>query len=449
MLSIFLMISRLVLVLQYFLVMWLTRKYKHHALPIGLLAGTYFLAAMVYLGLFFTFHLNLRGVNHSYIFWYITAILETIIATGISSVWRNISFKGTHLVERMSLLTLIILGEGVIGIAKSFQKIVQSEGALRFTASTVANVVCAVLILYMIYMIYFDWNDEEHFGTIRQQIWSALHFPLHLALVLAVEGVSQCITWRAAVVQGNRFNKQFGRWNEDLGDGLYTEVAESINTTAIYLIHRGLLTSKSLDQTMEMLTHDLGNINNATNIIRDGGEDPVLARDALYWTYFTLYRTIYNIAGFDSPAKHSPSMNATAAMPDEVDFADEVDAEKAVQSITQTADVFNLIYVYFFTSIGLVIILCCVIAALSNRQKSKLQNLRLIGSGLIGLGLGLLSIADSTVSGTRFAFSAFLLPTVALAMAIVVVFNAIKPVLPKMPGFSRVRSTSRGRERSV
>jgi hypothetical protein len=32
--------------------------------------------------------------------------------------------------------------------------------------------------------------SEDHFGTIRQQIWAFVHFPLHLALVLAVEGTS-------------------------------------------------------------------------------------------------------------------------------------------------------------------------------------------------------------------------------------------------------------------
>lgn len=78
-----------------------------------LLVGTYFIAAMVYLGLYWTFHLNADGENHTYIVWYVVAILETILATMVSVVWRNISFQGTHLVERMSLLTLIIFGEGM------------------------------------------------------------------------------------------------------------------------------------------------------------------------------------------------------------------------------------------------------------------------------------------------------------------------------------------------
>lgn len=40
-------------------------------------------------------------------------------------------------------------------------------------------------------MLYFDNHPHGHFGTIKQQIWSVLHFPLHLAIVGLVEGSQQ------------------------------------------------------------------------------------------------------------------------------------------------------------------------------------------------------------------------------------------------------------------
>jgi hypothetical protein len=40
-------------------------------------------------------------------------------------------------------------------------------------------------------MLYFDNQPHGHFGTIKQQIWSVLHFPLHLAIVGLVEGAQQ------------------------------------------------------------------------------------------------------------------------------------------------------------------------------------------------------------------------------------------------------------------
>lgn len=137
-----------------------------------LIVGTYFVAAMVYLGLYWTFHLTSSGENHTYIVWYVIAVLETILATTVSVVWRNLSFQGTHLVERMSLLTLIIFGEGMhslwlrcfgeivcplltmlpgaIAIAKACQYIVYSDGTFDFVGSVAAAIVCAVLNLYFV-----------------------------------------------------------------------------------------------------------------------------------------------------------------------------------------------------------------------------------------------------------------------------------------------------------
>ncbi|KAI5369909.1 Putative Low temperature requirement A [Septoria linicola] len=430
-LTLFLMVSRLVLVLQYLQSMWLTRQHKQTILPMSLITATYFAASMIYLGLFWTFHTT-ADENHTYVIWYVVAILETIIATTISSIWRNISFKGTHLVQRMSLLTLIILGEGVIALASKSQRIVQSEGALRFTASTIANIVCAVLVLYFIYMIYFDGLEEDHFGTIMQQIWSILHFPLHVALVLAVEGLAQCVTWRAAVVRGNKFTKQYGTWTTGLTEEFYEEIATQVNETSQYLIYRGLLTSSTLAETLEMLRVDLSNAVNASNIISTGSEHPELARDALYWIYFTLYKTIFNIAGFDSPVQRSSLRAAMADSPSSeeddapVDFGSTSTFSKAIQSTSTTAGVFNLTYVYFFTSVGLVVILCMAISGMSNRRKSRFEWIKLALGSLIGLALCLLSVADLTMGGTAFVFSPWLLPTVTIGLFAVVVLQMLK-----------------------
>jgi hypothetical protein len=42
-------------------------------------------------------------------------------------------------------------------------------------------------------MFYFDNQPKQHYGTIRQQLWSVLHFPLHIAIVLVVEGSQQIV----------------------------------------------------------------------------------------------------------------------------------------------------------------------------------------------------------------------------------------------------------------
>lgn len=242
-LTLLLMASRLILVAQYLQSLWFTRAYHLTRVPMLLIAITYGVAALVYLGLYWTFHPNSMGSNNSFIAWYIIAIAETAVVTTVSCVWRVVSFKGTHLVERMSLLTLIILGEGVMGLAEKCQAIGKSN-LFTFDPSTIGNIICGILILYFIYMLYFDWIQEEHFGTIRQQIWAFLHFPLHLFLVLAVEGQAQSIMWRAGIVQAMKMLEDGDRWNFTNAAGIITDqwynatlaqwadLANQINSTA-------------------------------------------------------------------------------------------------------------------------------------------------------------------------------------------------------------------------
>ncbi|CAK4034602.1 Hypothetical predicted protein [Lecanosticta acicola] len=436
-LTIALMISRLVLVAQYLQAMWFTRGYKKTKLPMLLVASTYFAAAMVYLGLFWTFHqVNRKGGNISYITWYFVAILETIIATTVSSVWRNISFKGTHLVQRMSLLTLIILGEGVMGVAKKCQMIVKSDNGLEFSASTIGNVICAVLILYFIYMIYFDWLEDEHFGSIRQQIWSFLHFPLHVALVLAVEGVAQCITWRAAVERTDQLHDQYSLWQTltpTSPASAFDDIANQINETATDIIYRGLYITNDLHETLEGF-NNLANAFNATSIIANGTNDYPLSREAVDWVYFTLTKTIFSIAGFSAPDEDSAE--AKLHETEVVDFADQHAAAEAAEATEKSANVFFLTYVrpkaYFFISIGIVVILCCLIAALSQRRKRWYHWIRLGLSTLVGFGLCLLTAmeAEGQGPGASFILSPWLLPTVTLCLLIVVVLNNVKQTHP-------------------
>ena len=110
-----------------------------------------------------------------------------------SCYWRVVSFRHTHLVERIGLLTLIIMGEGIIGMTKSVSTILQSSSHVG--SSDIGTIVAAVLLIYFIWVLYFDQIEHDRFGTIRQQIWAILHFPLHVAILLTVEGSTTLILW--------------------------------------------------------------------------------------------------------------------------------------------------------------------------------------------------------------------------------------------------------------
>jgi low temperature requirement protein LtrA len=126
------MVSRIILALQYLLVMWHVRRYENAKLPFILIAGTNFIAAAIYLGV----TLLVTGAISPYIIcsyvystfesqsslayrsFYVIAVFEIATNIAVSSKWKAVTFKGTHLVQRMSLLTLIILGEGVMTIVQ-------------------------------------------------------------------------------------------------------------------------------------------------------------------------------------------------------------------------------------------------------------------------------------------------------------------------------------------
>lgn len=44
-------------------------------------------------------------------------------------------------------------------------------------------------------MLYFDQIESDRFGTIRVQIWTLLHYPLHVAILLTEEGSAKSIIW--------------------------------------------------------------------------------------------------------------------------------------------------------------------------------------------------------------------------------------------------------------
>lgn len=210
-----LMVSRLTLFAQYGATLLYTKKFRTTVLPILLVMASTLIAAILYGALTPAFPeptsdadgVAINKNSNVYIAWYIIALSETILTVAVSCYWEVISFVGTHIVQRMSLLSLIILGEGIIVICKSISKIVKNE--FLWSAAVVGQIIAAVLIIYWYYQLYFDRVQEENFGSIKQQMWSFLHFPLHLVLVLVLQGVALLIIWRQAVEAMNGWETDF------------------------------------------------------------------------------------------------------------------------------------------------------------------------------------------------------------------------------------------------
>ena len=141
------------------------------------------------------------------ILWGIAMIQEAMAHLYAFHVGGQVPFKGSHLPERMGLFTIVVIGEGVIGV------LTESSGwILQFTRSvspsflststaiyeTIALCMLVIIIYYALWSAYFDdfsntliiqpTSDPNQFIVKRQQVlydrvrsvWILLHLGVHL-----------------------------------------------------------------------------------------------------------------------------------------------------------------------------------------------------------------------------------------------------------------------------
>jgi hypothetical protein len=106
-LSLILMVSRIVLFFQYGLTAFFSWRYRTTRLPLTLVMGSLATAAIVYLGLSFAF--SKESAPNAYLAWYVVCVFEVGANIVIAGKWPVVSFRDTHLTERMTCLTLIIV----------------------------------------------------------------------------------------------------------------------------------------------------------------------------------------------------------------------------------------------------------------------------------------------------------------------------------------------------
>ncbi|KAL2071971.1 hypothetical protein VTL71DRAFT_11314 [Oculimacula yallundae] len=203
--AIILGLTRFLMACQYAIVAYFVcRKYKSLIVPFVLIIFTFLVsgACLSATNLSFTD----KAVSNAHIIWWIVLPAESIIVVTISSVWRTLSFKETHINERLSLLTMIIIGEGVIGVTKTVGYLWPTE-QLPTWGNAVAMLSIIVMLLLM-WQMYFDNHPHGHYGTIKQQWWALSHFSLHLGIVGVVEGSNRmAIIYNATTVWASASDK--------------------------------------------------------------------------------------------------------------------------------------------------------------------------------------------------------------------------------------------------
>ncbi|KAG2187326.1 hypothetical protein INT44_005012 [Umbelopsis vinacea] len=114
--------------------------------------------------------------NSHFALWYVGLFVELMVNLIVRDN-KRLSWAASHLAERFGLLTLIVLGENLMG----FVKLVAEAGT---TIHVVIPNFMAVVIIFGFFFNYFeDFSKEVLLHNRNNQLWVYLHFPLHLCQV--------------------------------------------------------------------------------------------------------------------------------------------------------------------------------------------------------------------------------------------------------------------------
>lgn len=140
--SVIMLVSKVILVIQYGYVLYWVRGYRKIVTPLLIHMFSYAIGAVVCLCVVFIFDKEKK--SNAYFAWYIVAVGEALAVFISSSRWRSVSFKRTHLHERVGLLTLIILGEGVIILTKSMTYVTKGG---NYSSAVIGQIISSTVII--------------------------------------------------------------------------------------------------------------------------------------------------------------------------------------------------------------------------------------------------------------------------------------------------------------
>ncbi|KAF2736703.1 hypothetical protein EJ04DRAFT_596014 [Polyplosphaeria fusca] len=396
-------ISRFTIALQYIVVLIQGRHFRQTLVPVGLSALVYVCSGVAFLTTRFVFASGAIGTKEQ-VTWFIFAIVEGLLIIGIAIYWRIVSFKYTHLVERMQLLTLIIIGEGIIGMVKSVACI--AKGQSHNNGREVGTVIAACLLLVRFSSLYFDQLSHDRFGTIRQQVWVSLHYPLHAAILFCVEGSTSIIVWNSAV---QALKWMWTRKPTDMANPAYgfsndADFINYLNKTMWDIDAR--FKSKGWNSTY-LWDGNLTTIANYTNLY---------GFQTATWNNRTgnVVNKMFNNAqlfAFESHADTLAKINAVA-------YTNE-SAEAHLQAVY---DVFNVTVMQFYIGAGAMLLILAIMYWFNKLHKTKYEFGEMIIRTAIGFALILVGVAavlvNRTTSGFKFQASEWIIAIVVIGFTV-------------------------------
>jgi hypothetical protein len=254
------------------------------------------------------------------------------------------------------------------------------------------------------WMLYFDQMSHDRFGTVRQQIWSLLHYPLHMAILLCVEGNTSLIVWNSAV--------QALKWIWSIEPQDRSNPAAGFNSTEDFIQH--------LNGTMWDIHNRFKSRQWNTTYYWERNFTAIENYTSTYgfrsdeWNNRTgsMINFMFNNAQvfvFEAHADTLAKMNAVVSP--------HANPRMTLHAIY---DVFNVTVMQFYIGAGSMLLLLAVMYWFNKVHKAKWEfgemiNRVVVGFGLIIAGIGAV-IGNKTISGFKFKASNWIIAIVVFGL---------------------------------
>ena len=236
-------------------------------------------------------------------------------------------------------------------------------------------------------MLYFDQIEHDRFGTIRQQIWAVLHYPLHVTILLTAEGSTLLIIWDEIAqnidwIVGNLWDPSWFDTSQDFASSLVTNLTEFDNRFKLKV----LADYYNYTAAAANITH--------FNISTTEGYNKVEE-------IFNEMATAIEIFVFDNFNVEVPADSSTSAM-------SENDRLAALGSI------FTTVFLYYLIAAGCLLIVLGVMYWFGKKNKSKWEYGSIVVRIAVGIALSLVSISFFYNTGFNLFWSPWMIPMVTI-----------------------------------
>jgi len=253
----------------------------------------------------------------------------------------------------------------------------------------------------MLYMFYFDYTPRNvHYGRYRQEFWAVLHFPYHLCIVLAVEGLRQWTTYWSYLQAKQVMDSEFLRIPVGTPDATKAATIDIIRKYVDYLYKSEasttiLKTAHTIDSvlgSLETLPYESWTPTNTSEF------------DVVYRDMYRGYAEFYGI-------KVPKSSEADPTFLDPLSTS--YDPGKDI------ATVYRFVFTYYFLGFGCIFFMLGAFGLFVRRKKDVWDYIAVTLRFLVGATFCAMQAMKASTNSTiydRFVASPWPIPTVCIVM---------------------------------